>query len=116
MAFKKFPRENGRLMMLVAFSLLLFVTSCGKIGDPMPPDKAIPRSVLELAAKEESGRVVLNWSMSERTGDVSHIRIMRSKAEAGGTCPSCEPEYVVIADLPVMDSKLLTSPNGIFSY
>jgi hypothetical protein len=46
------------LIILFISPLFLIFAGCGKIGDPVPPDRAMPRSIIDLSAKEEGAHQV----------------------------------------------------------
>ena len=104
--------KNG-LIIIYIFSLMPYLATCGKISDPLPPEREMPKPIIDLAATEENNAVVLKWSILDKRGSPSRIRIMRHNGDKGEPCPRCDQNYIVIADHPLMDDKLIKDQNGI---
>jgi fibronectin type 3 domain-containing protein len=55
------------LRFLSALGAVLLLSSCGYIGDPLPPLANIPTRVSDLAAIQQGGQIVARFTVPERT-------------------------------------------------
>jgi len=87
-------RSRGSWFLLL--SVIVFLTGCGRVGDPLPPFIRIPEPATDLRAEQIAGTVRLFWTnpsryvdQSEAT-DLAEARI-RSGAEVVAEVPVGEP-------------------------
>ena len=97
--------------------LLLFLTAaCGKIGEPLPPLIRIPRPVVDLAARQQGGEVVLSWTLPRLNTDgstattLASVEIYRairepSPAAGAGPAPGVSDLWRVLQAEPVPDRE-----------
>jgi hypothetical protein len=62
---------------LVAF-LMLWLTGCGKVGDPRPPAIRIPARIADLKAMQNQNEVTLTWTNPSKYVDGSTARDLTS--------------------------------------
>ena len=75
LSFTSFRPRLTRLRFLLLFLCIVFGTSCGKIGPPVPPTRFTERTS-ELAAQQRGAAVVLTWpapSLSQKESSRSYI-------------------------------------------
>jgi hypothetical protein len=58
---------NGAGRAAFAWPLFLFFSSCGYVGDPLPPLANIPRPVESLAAVQRGARMIVHFTPPQRT-------------------------------------------------
>jgi hypothetical protein len=74
----QFSSGSKRLLMV---GLLLLLSGCGKVGDPLPPFIRIPEAVKDLAATQAGHDIVLTWTNPPRNidgstaTDLAHVQI-----------------------------------------
>ncbi len=75
---------------------LLLAAACGKIGGPLPPLIRIPRPVVDLAARQQGGEVILSWTLPRLNTDgstattlasVEIYRAIRESSSDSGAAP-----------------------------
>lgn len=113
------PPSFKQLILCHVVVTLLFVislSSCGKIGDPIPPDIVFPQAITDLTAQTEKRAVVLRWSMKGRSGRAARIRILRNERDTNGECPGCYREYTQLVDTPLNDARIQQPDKDFFYY
>jgi hypothetical protein len=77
----------GQLFVFLPLWLsLVFLSACGKVGDPQPPYIRIPEAVKDLAATQAGHYIVLTWTNPPRNVDgsaatnLAHVRIRTNGA------------------------------------
>ncbi len=113
LSVKKPPRQQ------VLFFIVIFLaacTGCGKIGDPIPRDIVLVRTVTDLTAKVEQKAIILKWSFPDRPDRVTKIRILRHGRNAREDCSTCPREYTPLVDAEVNDARFQRSDKGSLSY
>lgn len=103
-------------VIVIPLLLALALSSCGKIGDPIPPDIFFPQSITDLTAQVEKRAVVLRWSMKDRSGTTARIRILRNERDTNGECPGCYREYTQLVDTPLNDARFRQPEKDVFYY
>ena len=69
----------GPNLRLGSILLFLFLTSaCGKIGEPLPPLIRIPEPIVDLAARQQGGEVILGWTLPHLNTDGSTATTLAS--------------------------------------
>ncbi len=69
----------GANLRLGSLLLLLCLTAaCGKIGEPLPPFIRIPSPVVDLAARQQGGEVMLSWTLPRLNTDGSTATTLAS--------------------------------------
>ena len=58
--------------------LLCLTAACGKIGEPLPPLILIPSPVVDLAARQQGGEVILSWTLPRLNTDGSTATTLAS--------------------------------------
>ncbi len=105
------------LLITVLFSLTVICLSCGKKGNPVPPEIKIPEAVADLSVKIADKGIILGWSVPESNTDVAEFKIYRSALEIeGDSCVGCPRYYLLIAELSSGDPKLLKEAKGKINY
>lgn len=108
-------RAWGRLTAGLLLAILIF-TGCGKKGDPLPPRVSLP-VVSDLAAGSAPERVVLTWTVAQRTGKIGGFKILRSVTPRGAdACPGCPQDYRPFRHVMLGDERLTREGGGSFRY
>jgi hypothetical protein len=72
---------------LLPFALCLlpfaFLSSCGYVGDPLPPTLDIPRRVTDLRVEQRADKVLIDFSIPELTTEGMALRLERVELRAG---------------------------------
>ena len=82
------------IVLILLFGLPISFSSCGKKGDPRPPDLAMPRSAEFFKAQARADGVMLNWqsptvyAMADASGraapgSLDGFEVMRSRFKRG---------------------------------
>ena len=109
--------KKWQILFLMPFlTLALIFQSCGKTGDPVPPDLVMRKGITNLTARIERGGVVLNWNIAGKVADVARFRILRSERDIKNDCAACYRKQAVLADLPIGDGRLQTDGKGVLTY
>jgi predicted small lipoprotein YifL len=106
-----------RLFLLILLVAVLCLAACGKKGDPLPPERAVPAAAVDFSAREVPGGIQLRWHMPERSGEIHRIRILRR--EIGMTdsgCADCADQTQVLLDLYSDDPLLVREGERSFHY
>jgi len=108
---------SGRLLLLILLGAALLFIACGKRGDPLPPDRAIPASVAELRAQKVQGGVILRWQLPDRGNDVHRFRILRREFDTRTVdCAGCNEEAQILLELYSDDPRLVREGKGGVRY
>ncbi len=97
------------LPVLVSVCLLLLWTaqSCGKKGDPRPPEMAPPSAISDLRVTLVESGVYLHWSIPDAKAGIQNYKIQRNEQDQeGSSCVDCPREFVMLADISVNDPAL----------
>ncbi len=67
------------LLWLSILTSIIFVTACGKVGDPLPPIPKAPMIVSELTAAQQGTNIIVNFpvSLATRTDKLKRVDIYR---------------------------------------
>ena len=108
-----------RLPVLVCVCLFLLwsVQSCGKKGDPRPPDVAPPSAISDLRATLIESGVYLRWSIPDAQGGIQNFKIQRNEQDKEmSSCVDCPREFMMIADVSVNDPALKKGEGNSVGY
>jgi hypothetical protein len=106
-------RKPWRLLLLILLGAALLFIACGKKGDPLPPDRAIPAGIAELRAQKVQGGVILRWHLPDRGNEVHRVRILRREVGTQGIdCAGCKEETQILLDLYTDDPRLVREGTG----
>jgi fibronectin type 3 domain-containing protein len=82
MGIENWELRIGQLFVFVPLWLsLVFLSACGKVGDPQPPYIRIPEAVRDLAATQAGHDIIITWTNPPRNVDgsvatnLAHVRI-----------------------------------------
>jgi hypothetical protein len=96
-------------LILFTSILILFVSSCGKKGDPRAPELATPQPIKNLTAKPDRSGIVLTWSRPTEYKDGREIKDLASfvifRKELSPTCPECPSPYRPLTTVFVEDRE-----------
>jgi hypothetical protein len=97
---------------LLIFSFLLFpfaLSSCGKKGDPRPPELAMPQTIKDLKARPDKSGIALTWSRPRAYVDGKELRDLAGfvifRKELSKSCPDCPAPYRELATVNVEDQE-----------
>jgi hypothetical protein len=92
---------------LVLALVLVAVGSCGKKGDPRPPELATPKTITDLRARSAPGGIVLTWERPTEYVDGSALKDLASfvifRKEVSQSCPDCPVPYRQLTTVYVED-------------
>lgn len=106
-----------KLSRLGAIACLALLTSCGKVGSPLPPSLELPQPVKDLRASRKAGKVTLSWTQPRQTTDdeaarqLGESRICRSVGAASQTMKTCDQSVGAVA--PQLPARGKTAPTTI---
>jgi hypothetical protein len=90
------------VLVCVCMFLLWSVQSCGKKGDPRPPEMAPPSAISDLRATLVESGIYLRWSIPDAKAGIQSYKIQRNEQdEEGSSCVDCPREFVMLADISV---------------
>jgi hypothetical protein len=93
--------------LIVAILAALFVSGCGKKGDPRAPELVAPRTITNLAARPGPDSVILTWSRPTAYVDGRELKDLASfvifRKEISPTCPDCPVPYRPLTTVYVED-------------
>lgn len=92
---------------LVIALLLVAAGSCGKKGDPRPPELATPKTITDLRARSAPAGIVLTWERPTEYVDGSALKDLASfvifRKEVSQSCPDCPVPYRQLTTVYVED-------------
>jgi hypothetical protein len=101
----------------VVMVLLTALSGCGLKTDPVLPDLVLPKAVSQLHAERTKLGISITWTKPAEVPEVTGFRIARSEIEtAGGDCPGCPRDYVLLADLSPGARELTREGGGTYRY
>lgn len=91
------------------FPFALFLSGCGKKGDPRAPELATPETIRDLRAQAEGRGIALTWSRPMRYVDGKELRDLAGfvifRKEISKTCPDCPVPYRERVTVSVEDQE-----------
>jgi hypothetical protein len=98
---------SGSLLFLLLGTL--FLSSCGKKGDPRAPELAVPEPIPDLRAEARDKAVTLSWSRPTKYIDGKALRDLAGfvifRKELSKTCPDCPVPFRERAKVSVEDQE-----------
>lgn len=92
---------------LVIALLLVAAGSCGKKGEPRPPELATPKTITDLRARSAPAGIVLTWERPTEYVDGSALKDLASfvifRKEVSQSCPDCPVPYRQLTTVYVED-------------
>ena len=105
------------VLLCVCVLLLWSVQSCGKKGDPRPPDVTLPDAISDLRAAVVETGVYLRWGIPDAIGGIHNFKIQRhEQGEGRHSCIDCPREFVIVADISLDDPALKKEERSRFGY
>lgn len=97
--------------LLAIFLVAALAASCGKKGDPVPPQWTRPLAVGGLTAAASTAGIGLAWSVAGDREQAASFRLLRSEtADGSRACPGCPQAYRPYLAIPVGGEGL--QPQG----
>lgn len=91
---------------IIFVGILILVSACGKKGPPVPWDLVVPKRILNLEARTNQGRLLLEWTSPKENTDKSPLmdlvgfRILRSEGVLiNGECRGCAEKTILIKEV-----------------
>lgn len=90
---------------ILIFELVLFLSACGRKGDPKVPIRYIPGAVEDILASPKENTVLLSWKRPEKNEDGTPIKdlagfiILRAEIPEGIVECRCEYRKIRVIDL-----------------
>ncbi len=98
-----------RVLVALALMPVLFLSGCGKKGDPRAPELATPRVIENLRATSVPNGVALTWSRPTEYVDGSELKDLVGFAifrkDISPTCVDCPAPYRPLTTVDVEDRE-----------
>ena len=98
-----------RVLVALALMPVLFLSGCGKRGDPRAPELATPRVIENLRATSVPNGVALTWSRPTQYVDGSELKDLVGFAifrkDISPTCVDCPAPYRPLTTVDIEDRE-----------
>jgi len=98
-----------RVLVALALMPVLFLSGCGKKGDPRAPELATPRVIENLRAASVANGVALTWSRPTEYVDGSELKDLVGFAifrkDISPTCVDCPVPYRPLTTVDIEDRE-----------
>jgi hypothetical protein len=98
-----------RVLVALALMPVLFLSGCGKRGDPRAPEAATPRVIENLRATPVPSGVALTWSRPTEYADGSALKDLVGFAifrkDISPTCVDCPAPYRPLTTVDIEDRE-----------
>jgi predicted small lipoprotein YifL len=95
-----------RLAILLLCLSVFILTACGRKTLPIPPQDAVPLPISDLSAHQDGNKIVLNWTIPERTTagsrlpQIKSFELLRAVLDEDA-CLTCPISFTSTIDLPL---------------
>jgi len=87
----------------------LWISACGKKGDPRAPELATPKPIQNLSARADADGITLSWSRPTEYIDGTALKDLTSfvifRKELSASCPDCPVPYRPLTTVFVEDHE-----------